>query len=193
MRPLRPSRSLALVAPRTSLDNVELRMQQSGGRAVPVVGNALARQTLGGRPKPALSSAQSSAARVGPNPCTPKGAPLATTLVRGGAGAMNNLTRKTISSVPNSSVQPDRALRSTDTNVTIGLINPRDTLASKDSSASATIPKAKFFRNLATPTRHTLAGNQNVSPLPIEPVLPKVSSSLSKPVLTRQRKRDWTN
>lgn len=193
MRPLRPSRSLALVAPRTSLDNVELRMQQSGGRAVPVVGNALARQTLGGRPKPALSSAQSSAARVGPNPRTPKGAPLATTLVRGGAGAMNNLTRKTISSVPISSVQPDRALRSTDTNVTIGLINPRDTLASKGSSASATIPKAKFFRNLATPTRHTLAGNQNVSPLPIEPVLPKVSSSLSKPVLTRQRKRDWTN
>lgn len=193
MRPLRPSRSLALVGPRTSLHNVELRMQQSGGRAVPVVGNALARQTLGGRPKPALSSAQSSAARVGPNPCTPKGAPLATTLVRGGAGAMNNLTRKTISSVPNSSVQPDRALRSTDTNVTIGLINPRDTHASKGSSASATIPKAKFFRNLATPTRHTLAGNQNVSPLPIEPVLPKVSSSLSKPVLTRQRKRDWTN
>lgn len=193
MRPLRPSRSLALVAPRTSLDNVELRMQQSGGRAVPVVGNALARQTLGGRPKPALSSAQSSAARVGPNPCTPKGAPLATTLVRGGAGAMNNRTRKTISSVPNSSVQRDRALRSTDTNVTIGLINPRDALASKDSSASATIPKAKFFRNLATPTRHTLAGNQNVSPLSIEPVLPKVSSSLSKPVLTRQRKRDWTN
>lgn len=193
MRPLRPSHSLALVGPRTSLDNVELRMQQSGGRAVPAVGNALARQTLGGRPKPALSSAQSSAARVGPNPCTPKGAPLATTLVRGGAGAMNNLTRKTISSVPISSVQPDRALRSTDTNVTIGLINPRDTLASKGSSASATIPKAKFFRSLATPTRHIPAGNQNVSPLPIEPVLPKVSSSLSKPVLTRQRKRDWTN
>lgn len=186
MRLLRPSRSFGLVAPRTSLGEVELRMRQGGGRAVPVAGNALARQTLGGRPTPALPSVQGSAVRVGPNPCTPRRGPLATTLVRSGAGAMNNLTSKA------TSAHHDRALRSADTNITTGPINSCATLASKDSeSDSATIPKAKFFRNLATPTRHTLGGNQNVPAVRIaEPVPPKMSSSLA---LTRQRKRDWTN